>query len=218
MSKELTTKQLNILKYIQKQVQLKGYPPSVREIGAAVGLKSTSTVHSHLSRLEQKGFIRRDPTKPRAIEILLPEDEQVISELNSSNFDNVTALNKSVTMVPIVGKVSAGEPILAVENIEDSFPMPTDFVDDGTYFMLQISGDSMIEIGINDEDYVLVRQQNNAKNGDVIIAMIDNSATCKTFYKEADRIRLQPENSSLSPIYSTDVTVLGLVKGVYRRM
>lgn len=217
MSKELTAKQLNILKYIQQQVHQKGYPPSVREIGAAVGLKSTSTVHSHLSRLEQKGYIRRDPTKPRAIEILLPDDSYHDEDI-TTNIEHLAPMHKSVTMVPIVGKVSAGEPILAVENIEDSFPMPADFVDDGTYFMLQITGDSMIEIGINDDDYVLVKQQNDAKNGDVIIAMIDNSATCKTFYKEANQIRLQPENAQLSPIYSQDVTVLGLVKGVYRRM
>lgn len=217
MSNEITTKQLNILKFIKSQVQLKGYPPSVREICAAVGLKSTSTVHGHLSRLEQKGYIRRDPTKPRAIEVLLPGEEFSDSDI-STNIDNVVTMNKSVTMVPIVGKVSAGSPILAVENIEDSFPMPADFVDDGTYFMLQISGDSMIEIGINDDDYVLVRQQNDARNGEVVIALLDDSATCKTFYKEQNRIRLQPENSTLSPIYSQDVSVLGVVKGVYRRM
>lgn len=217
MSNEITSKQLNILKFIKAEVQRKGYPPSVREICAAVGLKSTSTVHGHLSRLEQKGYIRRDPTKPRAIEVLLPGEEFSDQDI-STNLDNVTQIKQKVSMVPIIGKVSAGQPILAVENIEDSFPMPTNFVDDGDYFMLQISGDSMIEIGIYDDDYVLVKQQQDAKNGEVIIALLDDSATCKTFYKEDNRIRLQPENATLSPIYSQDVSVLGIVKGVYRKM
>ena len=217
MSKNITTKQLNILKFIKSEVSKKGYPPSVREIGAAVGLKSTSTVHGHLSRLEAKGYIRRDPTKPRAIEILLPSDEFEDTDINT-NISNIETTQQSVTMVPIVGRVSAGQPILAVENIEDSFPLPATFVDDGEYFMLQITGDSMIEIGIHDHDYVLVKHQPDAKNGEVVIALLDDSATCKTFYKEDHRIRLQPENASLSPIYSQDVSVLGIVKGVYRKM
>lgn len=217
MSKQITSKQLTILKFIRAHVNKKGYPPSVREICSEVGLKSTSTVHGHLSRLEAKGYIRRDPSKPRAIEVLLPGEEFGDTDINT-NIQNNNVEQANVSMVPIVGKVSAGQPILAVENIEDQFPMPTNFVDDGDYFMLQISGDSMIEIGINDHDYVLVRQQNNAKNGEVVIALLDDSATCKTFYKEDSRIRLQPENSSLSPIYSQDISVLGIVKGVYRRM
>ena len=217
MSKNITTKQLNILKFIKSEVSKKGYPPSVREIGAAVGLKSTSTVHGHLSRLEAKGYIRRDPTKPRAIEILLPSDEFADTDINT-NISNIEQAQQSVAMVPIVGRVSAGQPILAVENIEDSFPLPASFVDDGEYFMLQITGDSMIEIGIHDHDYVLVKHQPDAKNGEVVIALLDDSATCKTFYKEDHRIRLQPENASLSPIYSQDVSVLGIVKGVYRKM
>ncbi|MBI9012067.1 MAG: transcriptional repressor LexA [Clostridiales bacterium] len=217
MSKNITTKQLNILKFIKSEVSKKGYPPSVREIGAAVGLKSTSTVHGHLSRLEAKGYIRRDPTKPRAIEILLPSDEFADTDINT-NISNIEQVQQSVTMVPIVGRVSAGQPILAVENIEDTFPLPAAFVDDGEYFMLQITGDSMIEIGIHDHDYVLVKHQPDAKNGEVVIALLDDSATCKTFYKEDHRIRLQPENASLSPIYSQDVAVLGIVKGVYRKM
>lgn len=217
MSKNITTKQLNILKFIKAEVQRKGYPPSVREIGAAVGLKSTSTVHGHLSRLEAKGYIRRDPTKPRAIEVLLPSDEFADNDINT-NVSNIESVKPNVAMVPIVGRVSAGQPILAVENIEDSFPLPANFVDDGEYFMLQISGDSMIEIGIHDHDYVLVKHQPDAKNGEVVIALLDDSATCKTFYKEDQRIRLQPENANLSPIYSQDVSVLGIVKGVYRRM
>lgn len=217
MSKKITSKQLNILKYIKNQVQLKGYPPSVREICAAVGLKSTSTVHGHLSRLEAKGFIRRDPTKPRAIEILLPSEE-FDDENIATNVRQLDAHRTNISMVPIVGTVTAGQPILAVENIEDRFPLPSAFVDDGEYFMLKISGDSMIEIGIMDHDLVLVKKQQDAKNGDVVIALLDDSATCKTFYKENNRIRLQPENASLSPIYSQDVSVLGIVKGVYRHM
>ena len=217
MSKEITEKQLNILKYIQSQVHQKGYPPSVREICAAVGLKSTSTVHGHLNRLEAKGYIRRDPTKPRAIEILLPGDEFKDEDI-STNVQQLDDYRTNISMVPIVGTVTAGQPILAVENIEDKFPLPTEFVDDGEYFMLKISGDSMIEIGIMDHDLVLVRKQQEAKNGDVVIALLDDSATCKTFYKEKDQIRLQPENSTLNPIYSKDVAVLGIVKGVYRHM
>lgn len=217
MSDKISDKQLNILKFIRSEVQRIGYPPSVREIGAAVGLKSTSTVHGHLRTLETKGYIRRDPTKPRAIEVLLPGEEFNDKDINT-NINNVTELRPKVSMVPIVGKVSAGSPILAVENIEDTFPLPTNFVDDGDYFMLQITGDSMIEAGILDHDYVLVKQQPNAKNGEIVIALLDDSATCKTFYKEENRIRLQPENETLSPIYSQDVSVLGIVKGVYRQM
>lgn len=217
MSKVITEKQLNILKYIKSQVQQKGYPPSVREICAAVGLKSTSTVHGHLSRLEAKGYIRRDPTKPRAIEVLLPSDEFSDDDINT-NVHQLDDHRKNISMVPIVGTVTAGQPILAVENIEDRFPLPAQFVDDGEYFMLKISGDSMVEIGIMDHDLVLVRRQQDAKNGDVVIALLDDSATCKTFYKENNRIRLQPENSNLSPIFSQDVSVLGIVKGVYRQM
>ncbi len=217
MSEKITTKQLSILEFIKSEVQNKGYPPSVREICAAVGLKSTSTVHGHLSRLEKKGYIRRDSTKPRAIEVLLPGTDSPAEDFTAA-MDNINNKKSSVTMVPIVGKVSAGQPILAVENIEDTFPMPANFVDDGTYFMLQISGDSMQEIGIMDEDFVLVKQQGSANNGEVVIAMIDDSATCKTFYKEDNRVRLQPENQRLSPIYTQDVSILGIVKGVYRTM
>ena len=212
---KLTSKQKMILDFIKLEVQRKGYPPSVREICVAVGLKSTSTVHGHLNTLEKKKYIRKDSTKPRAIEILLSDEEKAERD---NDFQNVSTPINNVTMVPIVGRVSAGEPILAVENIEDTFPLPTNFVDDGTYFMLKISGDSMHEIGIMDSDYVLVKQQKDASNGEVVIALLDDSATCKTFYKEENRIRLQPENSKLSPIYSQDVSILGIVKGVYRTM
>lgn len=217
MSEKLTTKQLSILEFIKSEVQNKGYPPSVREICVAVGLKSTSTVHGHLSRLEKKGYIRRDSTKPRAIEILITGDEYADEDFTTV-IENVIPMKNSVSMVPIIGKVSAGQPILAVENIEDTFPLPSKFVDDGTYFMLKITGDSMQEIGIMDSDYVLVRQQPSANNGEIVIALLDDSATCKTFYKEENRIRLQPENSRLSPIYSQDAKILGIVKGVYRMM
>ena len=182
----------------------KGYPPSVREIGEAVGLASSSTVHGHLDRLEKKGFIRRDPTKPRAIELLGDEDE-------------VQMIRMSVAKVPLVGKVTAGMPITAVENIEDYFPLPLDMVKDDEVFMLSVVGDSMIEAGIHDGDYVIVRQQQTANNGDIVVAMTeDDEATVKTFYKESDHIRLQPENSTMEPLRLKHVTILGKVIGLFR--
>lgn len=206
MYDDLSKKQIEILYFIRDAVAKKGYPPAVREICEAVGLKSTSTVHGHLTKIEQKGYIKRDPTKPRAIEI--------IDSMNSdgSNFDMNTSY------VPVVGQVTAGQPILAVENIEENFPVPSEFMADGEYFMLRITGDSMIEAGILDKDYVLVKQQKEANNGDTIVALIEDSATVKTFYKESDRVRLQPENSSMEPMYFDSVEVLGLVKGVFRKM
>ena len=209
MRGEMTGKQKEILEYIEKHVGEKGYPPSVREICEAVGLKSTSTVHGHLQRLEKKGIIRRDQTKPRAIGML-----------ESSDPDNTTLLipRREVADIPVIGKVTAGEPILAVENREDTFPVPIDFVDNGQFFMLKVRGDSMMEAGILDSDFVLVRQQNNAQNGEFVVALLDDSATVKTYYKEKDQIRLQPENSSLSPIYSRDVQILGVVRGVFRKI
>ncbi len=205
MKDDLTKKQQVILDYIREEVQKKGYPPSVREICEGVGLKSTSTVHGHLNKLEEKGYIRRDPTKPRAIELL-------------DSGDNIVPFKRNTAYVPIVGEVTAGQPILAVENIEETFPVPTEFVENGEYFMLQIKGESMIEAGILDRDYVLVKQQQDAINGEIVVALIEDSATCKTFYKEKNRIRLQPENSSMDPIYSDNVSILGIVKGVFRRM
>ncbi len=205
MNGDLTKKQQIILDYIREEVQKKGYPPSVREICEGVGLKSTSTVHGHLNKLEDKGYIRRDPTKPRAIELL-------------GSADNVVPFKRATAYVPIVGEVTAGQPILAVENIEETFPVPTEFVENGDFFMLQIKGESMIEAGILDRDYVLVKQQPEAQNGQIIVALIDDSATCKTFYKEDNRVRLQPENSSMDPIYADNVSILGVVKGVFRRM
>jgi len=205
MYDDLSKKQIEILEFIREAVSKKGYPPAVREICEAVGLKSTSTVHGHLTKIEQKGYIKRDPTKPRAIEI-------IDSMINESSLDMTTSY------IPVVGQVTAGQPILAVENLEENFPVPSEFITDGEYFMLRISGDSMIEAGILDKDYVLVKQQKEAHNGDTVVALIEDSATVKTFYKESDRVRLQPENSTMDPMYFETVDILGLVKGVFRKM
>lgn len=206
MYDDLSKKQIEILEFIREAVSKKGYPPAVREICEAVGLKSTSTVHGHLTKIEQKGYIKRDPTKPRAIEII-----DTMANENAA-FDMGTAY------VPVVGQVTAGLPILAVENIEENFPVPSEFMADGEYFMLRIAGDSMVEAGILDRDYVLVKQQQEADNGDTVVALIEDSATVKTFYKETDRVRLQPENSTMDPMYFDSVEILGLVKGVFRKM
>ncbi|WP_077617911.1 transcriptional repressor LexA [Bacillus sinesaloumensis] len=205
MTTKLSKRQQDILNYIKQEVKAKGYPPSVREIGEAVGLASSSTVHGHLSRLESKGLIRRDPTKPRAIEILQVDEHDTIPTANVIN-------------VPVIGKVTAGQPITAVENIDEYFPLPDRFAaHDDQVFMLEIMGDSMIEAGILDGDYVIVRQQHSANNGDIVVAMTDeDEATVKRFFKEKDHIRLQPENSMLEPIILKSVSILGKVIGVYR--
>jgi repressor LexA len=210
---KLSKRQQQILDFIKDEVRKKGYPPSVREIGEAVGLASSSTVHGHLARLEQKGFIRRDPVKPRAIEILGLDDEVTVS--------NVIPLpnNFSTVMAPIIGKVTAGSPITAIENVEDYFPLPSSLVGDSEVFMLSIDGDSMIEAGIFDEDLVVVRKQQTARNGEIVVAMTeDDEATVKRFYKEADHIRLQPENSSMQPLRYKNVAILGKVIGVFRHV
>ncbi len=201
---DLSQRQSEILEFIKKETRQKGYPPSVREIGDAVKLMSSSTVHGHLQTLEEKGYIRRDPTKPRAIEIL----------------DGSSSLNikKQIVHVPIVGRVTAGQPILAVENIEDTFPLPAELVRDETVFMLKVWGESMIDAGILDGDQILVRQQSTAQNRDIVVAMIGDEATVKRFYKEKTLIRLQPENSTMEPIYSQDVVILGKVIGVFRML
>lgn len=203
---KLSKRQEDILNFIKQEVQAKGYPPSVREIGEAVGLASSSTVHGHLARLESKGYIRRDPTKPRAIEVISLDDKQI---------PKVNVVN-----VPIVGKVTAGQPITAIENIDDYFPLPDRYVaPDEHVFMLEVMGDSMIEAGILDGDFVIVRQQQSANNGDIVVAMTeDDEATVKRFFKEKDYIRLQPENSSLEPIIVRNVSILGKVIGVYRNI
>ena len=203
MYSDLTNRQIAILEFIKKEIRLKGYPPAVREIGEAVGLSSSSTVHGHLAQLEAKGYIRRDPTKPRAIEV---------------TDGNETVIKKEMVNVPIIGKVTAGQPILAVENIEDTFPLPLDFVRNDNVYMLSVRGESMINAGILDGDFVLVRQQSTAKNGDIVVALLEDEATVKTFYKEKDHIRLQPENPYLEPIISKDVSILGKVIGVFRRI
>jgi repressor LexA len=203
MSK-ISNRQLAILDFIKSEVKEKGYPPSVREIGESVGLASSSTVHGHLERLEKKGLIRRDPTKPRAIEILGLDD-------------SASAFAHTITRVPLIGRVTAGVPITASENIEDYFPLPNHFVKDDEVYMLSVMGESMIEVGIHDGDYVIVRQQSSANNGDIVVAMNeDDEATVKTFYKEKDHIRLQPENASMEPIRLNNVTILGKVIGLFR--
>ncbi|WP_026689805.1 transcriptional repressor LexA [Alteribacter aurantiacus] len=204
---KLSRRQQDILEYIKEEVKQKGYPPSVREIGEAVGLASSSTVHGHLSRLEKKGLIRRDPTKPRAIEVI---------ELEDSN-ESLRISESPSVYVPFIGKVTAGQPITAIENIEEYVPLPSRMVQDEKSFILEIQGDSMIEAGIFDGDMVVVRQQQSANNGDIVVAMTEeDEATVKRFFKEKDHIRLQPENSSLEPILLKHVSILGKVVGVFR--
>ncbi|MDA3972457.1 transcriptional repressor LexA [Enterococcus thailandicus] len=203
MARQTETRQIEVLRYIHEQVTRKGYPPTVREIGEAVNLSSTSTVHGHLARLEKKGFILRDPTKPRAI------------ELTDLGLDQIGI---KPSTIPMLGVVTAGEPILAVEDASDFFPVPPNLTsEEGSLFMLTIRGESMINAGILDGDNVIVRKQESAKNGDIVIAMTtENEATCKRFYKEKDHFRLQPENDLLDPIILDEVVILGLVVGLYR--
>ena len=198
---KISAKQLEILEYIKSQILERGFPPSVRDICEAVHLKSTSSVHSHLETLEKNGYIRRDPTKPRAIEIL---DE-------SFNFTRREMVN-----VPIVGRVAAGEPLLAEQNIENYFPIPMEYMPNQQTFMLKVRGESMINAGILDGDYVLVEQAQTARNGDMVVALIEDDATVKTFYKEEGIIRLQPENDYMDPIIVRDVQIMGKVIGVFR--
>ncbi|MDC3414242.1 transcriptional repressor LexA [Aquibacillus sp. 3ASR75-11] len=202
---KLSVRQQAILDYIKSQVLEKGYPPSVREIGNAVGLASSSTVHGHLSRLEKKGYIRRDPTKPRAIEVLHLEDDSTIPK-------------GEATFAPVIGKVTAGIPITAVENIEEYVPLPNTIgAPDDNLFVLVIDGESMIEAGILDGDMIIVKQQQTANNGEIVVAMTeDNEATVKRFFKENNHIRLQPENTTMDPIILDSVSILGKVVGLYR--
>lgn len=197
----ISKKQTEILEYIKEEILSKGYPPAVREICQAVDLKSTSSVHSHLETLEKNGYIRRDPTKPRAIEIV---DDQF----------NLT--RKEMRNIPIIGTVAAGQPIFAEENIEGYFPLLADELPDGDIYILKVRGDSMINIGILDGDSVIVRQQPTATNGDIVVALIEDSATVKTYYKENGCYRLQPENDDMEPIYVNEVLILGRVIGVFR--
>lgn len=198
---KISAKQREILEYIKEQILAKGYPPAVREICEAVGLKSTSSVHSHLETLEKNGYIRRDPTKPRAIEIC---------------DDSFQMIRQEMASIPIVGQVAAGEPILAQENIEGYFPIPTDLAPNKDSFVLNVKGESMINAGIFDGDQIFVECCNTARNGDTVVALIDDSATVKTFYKENGHIRLQPENDTMDPIIVDDCQILGKVYAVFR--
>ncbi|MCR2042698.1 transcriptional repressor LexA [Anaerosalibacter massiliensis] len=203
MYEDLNQKQIEILLFIKSSIQKKGYPPSVREICKGVKLKSTSTAHSYLGNLEEKGYIRKDPTKPRAIEVLNRDEDYLFAP-------------KKTVDIPIIGKVTAGQPILAIENIQETFPVPLEIAEKGSIFMLEVQGESMINAGIFDGDYVLVKQQNNAENGDIIVALLDDEATIKRFFKEKDCVRLQPENESMSPLLTKNVAILGKVIGLYR--
>ena len=198
---KISDKQREILEYIKQEILQRGYPPAVREICEAVNLKSTSSVHSHLETLEKNGFIRRDPTKPRAIEIL---------------DDDFNLTRREVVNVPVVGQVAAGEPILAEQNIQDYFPIPVEYMPNAETFMLKVKGESMINAGIFSGDTVLVQRQSDARNGDMVVALVDDSATVKTFYKEDGHYRLQPENDSMDPIIVDHCEVLGKVFGVFR--
>ena len=211
----LKAKEKLVFEYIKEEIKLKGYPPTVREIGAAYNIKSTSTVHNIMKNLEKKGFIKKDPSKPRALTILLDKEDKEDKIENDISFEEKT----NTIDIPIVGRVAAGTPILAEENIEDTFPVPTRFLGRGNNFMLIVKGESMIEAGIFDGDYILVEERSDAENGDIVVAQIDgfeSEATVKTFYREKDHIRLQPANSSMSPIIVKNLKILGHVKGVFR--
>ncbi len=204
MYDNLSKKQTEILLYIKREASNKGYPPTVREICVGVNLRSPSSVHAHLNTLEKKGYIRKDATKPRAIEIINYDDGMIM-------------VKKKTVDVPILGRVTAGAPILAVENIEDTYPIPQEEAEGDDVFMLKIQGESMIDAGIMDGDLVLVKEQSHARDGDIVVALLGEEATVKRFYKEKDRIRLQPENQFMEPIYARDVRILGKIKGLYRK-
>lgn len=201
--RRLTAKQQEILEYIKDEILKKGYPPTVREICERVGLRSTSSVHAHLSTMEKNGFIRRDPTKPRAIEIC---------------DDSFQIVRTEMTSLPVVGDIAAGQPILAQENILNYFPVPSEILPSGESFALRVRGESMINAGIFDGDIIFVNSCSTASNGDIVVALIDDSATVKTFYKEKDHIRLQPENDTMDPIIVSECLILGKVFGVFRLM
>ena len=211
-SNDLNKREEAILKFIEKQIKENGYPPSVREIGKAVGLSSTATVHSYIAKLTQKGYIKKEDQKGRTLKVLkggLGDDKKT---------DKPVYNGRELVDVPVIGKITAGAPILAVENITDTFPIPIDFVGNSESFMLTVRGESMIEAGILDGDYILVKKQNTARNGEIVVALIGDEATVKTFYKESDHIRLQPENSTMDPIIVPDCKILGKVAGVFRKL
>jgi repressor LexA len=206
--REITDRQRQVLDFIKAEVARQGFPPTVRDIGKAVGLHSSSTVHAHLGALEAKGLIRRDPSKPRALEVLEKDVKAA----------PVIPLPANIIRLPVVGAVAAGVPTLAAENIETTLQLPTELVRDDATFVLRVKGDSMVDAGILDGDYVAVREQPDAVNGEIVVAQLDDDATVKRFFRESDRIRLQPENPSMEPIYARDVHILGKVVAVFRRM
>jgi repressor LexA len=220
MPRPISNRQRSILAYIRQHIEEHGYPPTVREIGEAVNLSSSSTVHAHLKALEDKGMIQRDAVLTRAIKLVENDAAPAVKNVKTKMTEIVRSASDAIgriVNIPILGTVTAGRPILAVEDIEDYFPLPHDFVG-GDGFMLKVRGDSMIDDGIHDGDFVVVRRQQGATNGDTVVAMIDNEATVKRFYKEATRIRLQPANETMHPIYTDHTDVLGKVVGVVRRM
>lgn len=222
MNKKTSDKQQQILDFVNSQVEKKGYPPSVREICSAVGFKSTSTVHSYLEKLEKSGMICKDPTKPRALRVLGSKNNTGASTgTNNGTYAGSKPYysKRELVDVPVIGRVTAGQPILAVENVEDTFPIPIDFVQNSSAFMLRVQGDSMVEAGILNNDLVLVKQQSTASNGEIVVALIGDEATVKTFYKEKGYVRLQPENQYMEPIIVRDnLKILGKVAGVFRKM
>ncbi len=216
MARKITKRQQQIYDFIRSYQTEKGYPPSVREMAAAVGLSSPSTVHAHLSALEAHGLIKRDKTKPRALEVFEQEGNPD-NNLDISQESPVPEM-RGVVSLPLVGRVAAGMPILAEQNIEDTFTIPTEIASDSSSFILEVHGNSMINIGIYNGDYIIVREQPSAMNGDIVVAMIDGSATVKTFYKECGRVRLQPENDAMEPIFADNPTILGKVVALMRRL
>ena len=214
---DLNKREKSILKYIERQTEKNGYPPSVREIGKAVGLSSTATVHGYLARLAEKGYVKKELQKGRTLKVIKNENGEPIVRKKRSELKNFYS-GKEMVEVPVIGKITAGEPILAVENVTDTFQIPIDFVGNSDSFMLTVRGESMIEAGILNGDYILVRKQNTAENGEIVVALIEEEATVKTFYKEKDHIRLQPENSTMDPIIVPNCEVLGKVIGVFRKM
>ena len=211
---ETNRKEKAILKFIETQVLENGYPPSVREIGKAIGLSSTETVHAYLEKLEKEGYIKKQDKKGRTLKIIKGSNGEPITTNPGKDF----YIQKELVNVPVIGKITAGQPILAVENVTDTFPIPIDFVGNSESFMLTVSGESMIEAGILDGDYILVKKQDDARNGEIVVALIGEEATVKTFYKEKNYIRLQPENHTMDPIIVPDCKILGKVAGVFRKL
>lgn len=212
MARKITKRQQQIYDFILSYQQEKGYPPSVREMASAVGLSSPSTVHAHLNALEEHGLIKRDSTKPRALELFKQDGSPAILAKVEEN------PSRGTVTLPLIGRVAAGIPILAEQNVEDSFTLPSEIATESSSFILEVHGDSMINAGIFNGDFIVVREQPNAMNGEIVVAMIDNEATVKTFYKERGRVRLQPENDAMEPIYASNPTILGKVVALMRRL